>query len=155
MHTGKDATTALTFFPQNLIFIYLFICVTSVYKGITPFTRHSNLFKKQMIRSIICMHASGCQRSLKKKQKNFPSDCFGHRRHILYHNKLAFGSESRTQRESACPPFFSCSFIFISTVGLSSQRLSMLTGHSGSNAHFISPPSASMNNKQKSHPMED
>lgn len=31
----------------------------------------------------------------------------------------------------------------------------MLTGHSGSNAHFISPPSASMNNKQKSHPMED
>lgn len=31
----------------------------------------------------------------------------------------------------------------------------MLTGHSGSNAHFISPPSASMNNKQKSCPMED
>ncbi len=31
----------------------------------------------------------------------------------------------------------------------------MLTGHSGSNAHFISPPSASMNNKQKSHPMQD
>ncbi|ROL44620.1 hypothetical protein DPX16_18331 [Anabarilius grahami] len=35
------------------------------------------------------------------------------------------------------------------------RRLPMLTGHSGSNAHFIFPPSASMNNKQKSHPMEN
>lgn len=60
MHMGKGATTALTFFPQNPLYIYLFICVTSVYKGITPLTRHSNLFKKQTIRSIIPVHASGC-----------------------------------------------------------------------------------------------
>lgn len=56
----------------------------------------------------------------KKKKKLFLQVFFGHGPHILYHNKLPFGSEGCTQRESVCAPFFSCSFIFISTVGLSS-----------------------------------
>lgn len=118
MHMGKGATTALTFFPQNLIFIYL--CHISLQ---WHHTSYSTLQSVQEADDKI-YHLRARQRVLalaSKKKKAFPSGFFfGHGHHILYHNKLAFGSEGCTQRESVCAPFFSCSFIFISTVGLSS-----------------------------------
>lgn len=116
MHLGKNATTALTFFPQNSIFIYL--CHISLQRHHTSYSTLQSV--QEADDKINHLHARQRVLTLASKKTFSFKIFFGHSHHILYHNKLAFGSEGRTQRESACPPFFSCSFIFISTVGLSS-----------------------------------
>lgn len=121
MHVGKGATTALTFFPQNPLYIYLFIylCHISLQRH---HTSYSTLQSVQEAEDKI-NHSRARQRVLAPlalKKTLFLQVLLAMAHHILYHNKLAFGSDGRTQCESACPPLFSCSFKFISTDGLSS-----------------------------------